>query len=416
MSASAGDESVLRILVASDNHLGYKERDPVRGLDSFAAFEETLRWAKRKQADLVLLGGDIFHENKPSRRTLHHTLVLLRQHVMGDAPVGFRILSDQREAFLTRWGRVNYEDPFYSVGLPVFAIHGNHDDPTREGGPDALAALDLLAVSNLVNYFGKQEQVDDVVIKPILMEKGDTKLALYGLGNIRDERLNRMWTKKKVKFFRPSEEDGRDSFFNILVLHQNRAEGRGRKNAVWESMIPDWFDIVVWGHEHECRVRFEESLTGSFQVMQPGSTVATSLCDGEAEPKHVALLELRGQQFRLTPIRLRSVRPFITGEVRLDDDAFGLDPEDIKVEAAVDLVLEESVRKLIDEAREERRQLDDQEPEDHDQPLPDQTFRLQQPDQAPGSMPESSLPLELPLAAVFSGPGKGGWPEFRHAA
>ena len=89
------------------------------------------------------------------------------------------------------------------------------------------------------------------------MSKGDTKLALYGLGNIRDERLDRMWTKKKVTFMRPSVKDGRESFFNILVLHQNRAEGRGRKNAVWESMIPEWFDIVIWGHEHECQVQFQ---------------------------------------------------------------------------------------------------------------------------------------------------------------
>ena len=25
---------------------------------------------------------------------------------------------------------VNYEDPNYNIGLPVFSIHGNHDDPT----------------------------------------------------------------------------------------------------------------------------------------------------------------------------------------------------------------------------------------------------------------------------------------------
>ena len=71
------------------------------------------------------------------------------------------------------------------------------------------------------------------------------------------DRLNRMWTQKKVTFWRPSAADERDAFFNVLVLHQNRAEGRGRKNAVWESMIPEWFDIVVWGHEHECQIQFQ---------------------------------------------------------------------------------------------------------------------------------------------------------------
>jgi DNA repair exonuclease SbcCD nuclease subunit len=31
---------------------------------------------------------------------------------------------------------VNYEDPNYAVSLPVFCIHGNHDDPSREGASD----------------------------------------------------------------------------------------------------------------------------------------------------------------------------------------------------------------------------------------------------------------------------------------
>lgn len=60
-------------------------------------------------------------------------------------------------------GFVNYEDENYSVDLPVFSIHGNHDDPSRDGGNSELyAALDLLDVSNLVNYFGKQEDTKDI--------------------------------------------------------------------------------------------------------------------------------------------------------------------------------------------------------------------------------------------------------------
>jgi double-strand break repair protein MRE11 len=129
---------------------------------------------------------------------MHQTLDLLREYCLGDEPVGFQVISDQAASLVGRRGTVNYEDPHYSVGLPVFAIHGNHDDPTREGGDEALAALDLLSVANFVNYFGKADKVDDVTIKPILMKKGVTKVALYGLGNIRDERLNRMWTKQKV--------------------------------------------------------------------------------------------------------------------------------------------------------------------------------------------------------------------------
>ncbi len=65
------DASVLRILLSTDNHLGYLERDPIRGRDSFAAFEEVLSLARTHGVDMVLLSGDLFHENKPSRKTLH---------------------------------------------------------------------------------------------------------------------------------------------------------------------------------------------------------------------------------------------------------------------------------------------------------------------------------------------------------
>ena len=41
------DEDTIRIMVSTDNHLGFLEKDPVRGNDSFAAFEEVLSLAKR---------------------------------------------------------------------------------------------------------------------------------------------------------------------------------------------------------------------------------------------------------------------------------------------------------------------------------------------------------------------------------
>lgn len=53
--SQAGDDT-LRILVATDNHLGVNEKDPIRGNDSFETFEEILQIAKERQADCVLLG------------------------------------------------------------------------------------------------------------------------------------------------------------------------------------------------------------------------------------------------------------------------------------------------------------------------------------------------------------------------
>jgi len=40
---------------------------------------------------------------------------------------------------------------------------------------------------------------------------------------------------------------------NLLVLHQNRtAHTQGAKNCVSEASMPDFLDLVLWGHEHEC--------------------------------------------------------------------------------------------------------------------------------------------------------------------
>jgi len=362
------DQDTLRILISTDQHLGYSERDPIRGLDSFAVFEEIFRKAKTQKVDLILFAGDLFHENKPSRRTLHKTMEIMRRYCMGPDAVRFQIVSDQELNFKRNVKKcVNYEDEFYSVDLPIFAIHGNHDDPTRDGGTDMLAALDLLAVTNLVNYFGRQDEVDNVEISPILIRKGSTAVALYGMGSMRDERLNRMWQNKKVRFLRPDtasttnaeaedDDDAVVQWFNLFTLHQNRDLGRGSKNCVHESMIPEWMDLVVWGHEHECLIEPTDSLVGTFRICQPGSSVATSLTPGESVRKHVGILEIRGEEFRITPLPLVEVRPFAMGEVVLSD-VQELSIDDPNIDGAIGDVLEEKVRDLIEEAREKNREL-----------------------------------------------------------
>ncbi|XP_057844180.1 double-strand break repair protein MRE11 isoform X3 [Cryptomeria japonica] len=340
------DISTLRILVATDCHLGYMEKDEIRRHDSFYAFEEICSIAEQKQVDFVLLGGDLFHENKPSRTTLIKTIEILRRYCLNDRPVQFQVVSDQTINFANVFGHVNYEDPNFNVGLPVFTIHGNHDDPA---GVDNLSAIDILSACNLVNYFGKMvlggSGVGQITLYPILIRKDVTSVALYGLGNIRDERLNRMFqTPHAVQWMRPEPQEGcpMSDWFNILVLHQNRIK-TNPKNAINEQFLPRFLDFVIWGHEHECLIDPQEVSGMGFHLTQPGSSVATSLIDGEAKPKHVLLLEIKGSQYRPTKIPLQSVRPFEYKEVVLRDDP-DLDPND---QTAVLEYLDKLVRDMI---------------------------------------------------------------------
>lgn len=47
--------------------------------------------------------------------------------------------------YLRRFGHVNYEDPHFNVGLPVFSIHGNHDDPAGVVSPFTVLLTSHLA-------------------------------------------------------------------------------------------------------------------------------------------------------------------------------------------------------------------------------------------------------------------------------
>jgi len=79
-------------------------------------------------------------------------------------------------------------------------------------------------------------------------------------------------------------------------------------------------DLIVWGHEHECLIDPTYNPEMTFHVMQPGSSIATSLMPGEAVPKHVAIVSVTGKEFKSESIRLKSVRPFMMKEIVLQDD------------------------------------------------------------------------------------------------
>jgi double-strand break repair protein MRE11 len=96
---ASGDPDALRILVATDNHLGVHEKDQVRKDDAFITFREIFEIAKREKVDAVFLGGDLFDVNKPSRETMVRTMEILREYCLNDDPVQLEVLSDQAVNF-----------------------------------------------------------------------------------------------------------------------------------------------------------------------------------------------------------------------------------------------------------------------------------------------------------------------------
>lgn len=93
---------MVKFLITSDNHLGYNETNHISGNDSFRTFGEILQIANNENVDFILQGGDLFHENKPSRNTYNKTIQILRKYLFSSA---------------------NKE-----LKTNIHAIHGNHDD------------------------------------------------------------------------------------------------------------------------------------------------------------------------------------------------------------------------------------------------------------------------------------------------
>lgn len=111
-------------------------------------------------------------------------------------------------------------------------------------------------------------------------------------------------------------------------------------------------DLIVWGHEHDCRIDPEPVTGKAYYITQPGSSVATSLAKGESEPKHVALLKIQGKNFQLDKIRLKTVRPFIFQDISLAD-AEEIEGVDLENKQKVNKYLKAKVNELIDQANEE---------------------------------------------------------------
>lgn len=161
--------------------------------------------------------------------------------------------------------------------------------------------------------------------------------------------------------------------FNIFVLHQNRVK-HGEFVHIPETRLHNFLNLVIWGHEHECRISPEKIADRKYYISQPGkvtyvtlylqhtlilelriylenksikhcseltlgSSIATSLCEGESKPKHVGLLKINKDQFKMKALKLKSVRPFIFDNIDLRD-------HDIKIGDCVSVA--DSISQYVD--------------------------------------------------------------------
>ncbi|KAI5172974.1 double-strand break repair protein MRE11 [Nematocida sp. LUAm3] len=300
----------IKVLVTTDNHLGYLERDPIRGEDSFRAFEEVFDHANRLQVDCVLICGDLFHEANPSKYTMLRAIEILKKHCIGNRPVEIECISNK--SFKGTQGKehiTNYYSENINIGLPVFSIHGNHDEPS---GYKGVSSLDIFAELQLINYFGSIDSMGQKIeVSPFVLKKGEATVNIYGLGALRDERMSKLFAERKIEM-----KEG-EKGPNILVVHQTRCSA-GLTSYLPEKLISKKMDLVIWGHMHESLPVPVQNIGMGFYTVQPGSTVQTSLCASEAKGKHCVLLRILPGEWKTETIPMVSPRELIVKNISSD--------------------------------------------------------------------------------------------------
>ncbi|KAI5189615.1 double-strand break repair protein MRE11 [Nematocida minor] len=293
----------MRVLVTTDNHLGFLERDHIRGEDSFRAFEEVFKHAREVRADCILICGDLFHEVSPSKYTIYRTMEILQRNILGDKPIQIECTDNENFVDIQKRTRqVNYYSQNINIEMPVFAINGNHDEPSGHKG---VTTLDIFAEAGLINYFGALEGKKSAIrVRPIILRKKNVVLNLYGMGGIRDEAMTKLLAEERLTF----ESAGKGS--KVLVLHQTRC-GMGGSSYVPEELLSKEMDLVIWGHMHQSEPTPVENYKMGFHTIQPGSTVQTSLCRAESGYKHCVLLKVTEEGWHTTPIQMKSPRSLI---------------------------------------------------------------------------------------------------------
>ncbi|MFH1821838.1 MAG: DNA repair exonuclease [Methanobacteriota archaeon] len=278
----------MKLAVISDPHLGTKWGTP-REHDSFIQFREAIERSLELGAHLILILGDIFDTRIP------------RQEIWAQA---LRILSlplahGKNDIRLERTIDKSAEEisPVALRGVPVVALHGNHERRTR-GLTNPVEALEAAGLLIHLHH------------NSLVLENGGRRIAIHGMSNVPEQHAPNVlatWNPKPV-----------DGAFNILAVHQSIGQfvySSEETPTLDISDLPPGFDLYLCGHIH---YRSETSALGR-PLIFPGSTERTQLAKVESEmPKGFYIMEL-GDEFRHEFIELKSQRDFYYAEMKFDE-------------------------------------------------------------------------------------------------
>lgn len=284
----------MKIAIVSDMHIGYERFAE----DAYVQAKEALEKAS-EMADMIIMPGDIFDRRSP------------KPEVIAQAINIFRDLSKKEwKAKVTKFdgrGTRNH------TSVPIIGISGTHER-TAFGKDNPLTLLGLAGL------------IVDTSEATTLVEKGNEKVSVFGLGGLSEERV-----KETLAELDPKPMKGA---FNIFMFHQSVYELLPfSEDFIHYSDLPKGFDLYVDGHIHS---RVDENVHGK-KFLIPGSTVLTQLKEGEQEAKGFILFDTNKYSYEFVHINSRQL-------VFKNLEFNGAKPEDVrgKCEREIESILEGS--------------------------------------------------------------------------
>ncbi len=312
----------LKLAVISDPHLGTKWGTP-REEDSFDQFQEAIERSLDIGAQIILIPGDIFDTRIPKLEVWEKALRIFSIPLMrGRSDVSLAKTIDKPTEEIS---------PLAFSGVPVVALHGNHERRTK-GLKNPVEALE--AAGELVHIHGAT----------LIFDTPDGKVAIHGLSNVPDQHLLasiQAWNPKPVA-----------GAFNIMVIHQsvgNFVFSTEERPSLALEDLPKGFDIYICGHVH---FRADATVDGK-KLILPGSTERTQLLLVEAQnPKGFYMFEI-GKVMRQEFVELKTPRDFVYEEMRFENvdipELYGATKS--KVEELLSRPLKNNVKKPIIKVR-----------------------------------------------------------------
>lgn len=231
----------MDVAIVSDTHFGFKW-DSEREEDAFRNAREAFR--RTRDADLVILPGDIFDRKVPKQEVLARAVDCFSVYREGENTLEIAEDSDVTQSF---------------TGTPVVAIHGTHERRSEQ-------------FTNPVELLEKMDYLLHLHNEKAVFEKDGEKVAVHGMSGVPER-----YAPKVLEKFGPEPVEGA---FNIFVFHQS-VEGLVYTSQDHDHLkmehLPDGFDLLVDGHIHWHRHLEDENL------VLPGSTVSTQMRKIEAE-------------------------------------------------------------------------------------------------------------------------------------